>query len=73
VNRIFRSAAFYIVVALVVLVVASSLLKGSGNTEKLSLSEFEALVKDGNVATAVIHDKDDEVKGDCANRAASTR
>ncbi len=63
-NRIFRSAAFYIVVALVVLVVASSLLKGGGNTEKLSLSEFEALVKDGNVATAVIHDKDDEVKGE---------
>src|SRR2546429_621131 len=41
-NRIFRSAAFYVVVALVLLVVASNLLKGGAKPEKLSLSDFHS-------------------------------
>jgi cell division protease FtsH len=64
VNRIFRSAAFYVVLALVLLIVASNLLKGGSKTEQLSLSEFENDVAHSKVVSAEILDKDNEVKGE---------
>jgi cell division protease FtsH len=67
VNRIFRSAAFYVVAALVVLVVVSNLLKGGGRVEKLSLSEFERRLVAGEVRTATLHDKDSVAKGELAD------
>jgi cell division protease FtsH len=67
VNRIFRSAAFYVVAALVVLVVVSNLLKGGGRVEKLSLSEFERRLAAGEVRTATLHDKDSVAKGELAD------
>jgi len=67
VNRIFRSAAFYVVAALVVLVVVSNLLKGGDKVTRLSLSDFERRVAAGEVRTATIHDKDDVVKGELAD------
>ena len=66
-NRIFRSAAFYIVVALVLLVVASNVLKGGSDTEDLSLSEFRTRVRGAAIATAEIQDKDNEIKGELRN------
>ncbi|MES4792512.1 MAG: cell division protein FtsH [Chloroflexota bacterium] len=66
-NRIFRSAAFYVVAALVVLVVVSNLLKGGDKVTRLSLSDFERRVAAGEVRTATIHDKDDVVKGELAD------
>jgi len=67
VNRILRSAAFWVVVTLVVLVVASSLLKGGDGRQKLSLSEFERRVDRGQVESAEILDRDNEIKGDLQN------
>jgi cell division protease FtsH len=67
VNRIFRSAAFYVVAALVVLVVVSNLLKGGGRVEKLSLSEFERRLAAGEVRTATLHDKDSVARGELAD------
>src|SRR2546427_163604 len=66
-NRIFRSAAFYVVVALVLLVVASNLLKSGAKTERLSLSDFESRLAAGQVRSAEILDKDNELKGELKN------
>jgi cell division protease FtsH len=67
VNRIFRSAAFYVVAALVVLVIVSNLLKGGGRVEKLSLSEFERRLAAGEVRSATLHDKDNVAKGELSD------
>ena len=53
-RKLFRSAAFYVVLALVVLAVASTLLSGGGEREKLSLSRLQALVAEGQVKSATV-------------------
>jgi cell division protease FtsH len=49
-----RSAVFYVVLALVLLALASSFLGGGDKREELTLSNLEALVAEGKVATATI-------------------
>jgi cell division protease FtsH len=67
VNRIFRSAAIYIVLALIVLVVVSNLLKGGSKREDLRLDQFERLVASNSIAKAEILDRDHAVKGELSD------
>ncbi|MDQ3758272.1 MAG: ATP-dependent zinc metalloprotease FtsH, partial [Actinomycetota bacterium] len=53
-RKLFRSAAFYVVLALVVLAIAGSLLGGEDKREKLTLSRLQALVAEDQVASATI-------------------
>ena len=63
-RRVFRSAVFYVVLALVVLAVATTFLGGKSSRQKLKLDELVRLVQDDKVATAQIVDGQDQVKGD---------
>ena len=63
-RKVFRSAAFYVVLALLALAIASSFLGGNTKREKLSLSAFEAHVAKGEVKTAELVDGDDRVRGE---------
>jgi cell division protease FtsH len=54
VRKLSRSAVFYVVLALVLLALASSFLGGGDKREKLTLSQLQALVADGKVETATI-------------------
>ena len=66
-NRVLRSAAFWVLIALVVLVVASSWLKGGSKSHELHLDAWEREVAAGHVKTAEISDRDSEIKGQLAN------
>ena len=63
-RKLFRSAAFYVVLALVLLVVASSFLGGSDEREKLTLADFERRVAEKTIKTAELTDGDDKVRGE---------
>jgi cell division protease FtsH len=67
-RKVFRSAAFYVVLALLVLAVASSFLSGGEKREKLSLANFEQLVADHKVKTAELIDGEDKVRGELVNK-----
>jgi cell division protease FtsH len=54
VRKLFRSAAFYVVLGLVVLAVASSWLGGSDEKEQLSLSQLRSAVAEGRVKAATV-------------------
>ncbi|HZQ26609.1 MAG TPA: ATP-dependent zinc metalloprotease FtsH [Acidimicrobiales bacterium] len=62
-KKVFRSAGFYVVLALVALAIASSFLGGGRGPEKLELGQFEKLVAKGDVKTAVLVDGSDKVTG----------
>ena len=66
-RRLFRSAPFYVVVALLLVLVASNLLGGGSEREKLRLDQFEDAVADRRVKSAEIHDGDNKVKGELTN------
>jgi cell division protease FtsH len=69
-RRLTRSAAFYVVLALVVLALAASVLGRGQGREKLSLSQFERAVAEKRVQTAEIIDGDDKVRGELKNGRA---
>jgi cell division protease FtsH len=62
-NPRIRALIVGLVVA-VVLVGGLSILRGGDGREKLTLDEFQASVQDGEVATAKLKDKDNEVTGE---------
>jgi cell division protease FtsH len=66
-KRLSRSAAFYVVLALLALALAASLFTGGPGPEKLTLSQFERAVSNKQVKTAEIIDGDDKVKGELSN------
>ena len=66
-RKLFRSAAFYVVLALLVLAIASSFLHGAPKRDKLTLSDFEKAVAAKQVKTAEIIDGGDVVRGELAN------
>jgi cell division protease FtsH len=67
VNRIFRSAAVYVVLALVVLVVISNLVKGGSKRVDLTLDDFDRKVEANEVVEAEILDRDHAVKGELSD------
>ncbi|MDQ1443847.1 MAG: cell division protease FtsH, partial [Acidimicrobiaceae bacterium] len=66
-RKVFRSAAFYVVLALLALVIASSFLGGSEKREKLSLGSFERMLSERQVKNAELMDGEDKVKGELTN------
>jgi len=64
VRKVFRSAVFYVVLALVVLAIASSVFGGKSSRTRLRLDQYVAMVDDGEVKTAEIADGQDEVRGE---------
>jgi cell division protease FtsH len=66
-RRLTRSAAFYVVLALVVLALAASVFNRGPGREKLTLSQFESAVAEKRVQTAEIIDGDDKVRGELRN------
>src|SRR4051794_13987929 len=62
-RRFSRNTAFYVVLALVALVLAVSFLTSGESPQKLTLSQFEREVSAHKVKTAEIIDGDDKVKG----------
>ena len=67
-RKLSRSAAFYVVLGLVVLVVASSWLGGEDKREKLSLSQLQVAVAEGRVRSATIVGTD-RVQGELSTGA----
>ena len=63
-KKIHRSAGFYVVIALLLLLMASQVLKGDGNRTTLKLSEFETKVDEGQIKTAKISSSTSTVTGE---------
>ena len=72
-RRLTRSAAFYVVLALLVLALAASVFNRGPGREKLTLSQFESAVAEKRVQTAEIIDGDDKVRGELRKVAWPTR
>jgi cell division protease FtsH len=66
-RRLTRSAAFYVVLALVVLALAASVFGRGPGRQKLTLSQFEKAVAEKRVGSAEIIDGDDKVRGELKN------
>src|SRR4051812_30017417 len=62
-KKFLRSPLFYVVFALVILLMLSNLLRSGSNAEKLSLSALQDQAAQGNVKTATLTDPD-SVKGE---------
>ena len=63
-NKIFRSAAFWVVLVLVVMLVLAGSLKGGSDRETFTLDRFYAQLSANKVKSAEILDRDNEVKGE---------
>ncbi|MCU1460016.1 MAG: peptidase [Acidimicrobiales bacterium] len=61
-NKIFRSATVYVVVALLALLLLGNLFKSSGDSTKKSLTFVEQQIRSGAVDKAKIYDRDHSVK-----------
>ena len=66
-KRFSRNTAFYVILALVALVLALTFLTGGPKRDQLTLSEFEDKVSSEQVKTAEIIDGDDKVRGELKN------
>src|SRR5438132_108390 len=67
VKRLLRSVAFWVVLALVVLLVVGGHFRGHQERKELRLSQFEARIAAGQVKTATFSDRDNEIKGELRN------
>jgi cell division protease FtsH len=67
VRKLVRSTVFYIVLAVVALLLISQLFRGGSDTTKLSLSTFERKLASGQVRAAEVSDRDHEIKGTLAD------
>jgi cell division protease FtsH len=67
VRKLVRSTVFYIVLAVVALILISQLFRGGSDREKLSLSTFERKLASGQVRSADVSDRDKQVKGTLAD------
>jgi len=63
-SKILRSAVFWVIVALLVLVIASQTLRGGDDREELRYNEFVDRVHAGEVADAEIKEKSSKIEGD---------
>ncbi len=62
-KKIFRSTGLYVVLALVVLIGATMVFSHGEKRQTLTLTDFQTELEAGNVLTAVIQDKSNEVLG----------
>jgi cell division protease FtsH len=67
VRRTFRSPIFFIILALVALLVASTFMRRGDDREKLTLTQFENRVAERDVRTAEIVQGANEVRGELSN------
>ena len=65
--KVFKSAPFWVAVALVAVLVAGGVFRGGGDRKKLRLDEFESKVVAGQVKDATIADRDAVIEGELAN------
>jgi cell division protease FtsH len=65
--RVFKSAPFWVAVALVAVLVAGGVFRGGGDRKKLRLDEFEQKVTSGQVKNATVADRDASIQGDLAD------
>ncbi len=64
-----RATIAYVLLAVVVVFVASQWLRQGDDTTELTFTEFQAAVADGEVATATIKDRSNEVTGELTSGA----
>jgi cell division protease FtsH len=62
--KVFRSAPFWVAVALVAVLVAGGVFRGGGDRKKLRLDEFEGKVTSGQVKSATVADRDSSIQGE---------
>ncbi|HEX3623512.1 MAG TPA: ATP-dependent zinc metalloprotease FtsH [Acidimicrobiales bacterium] len=62
--KVFRSAPFWVAVALVAVLVLGGVFRGGGDRKKLRLDEFEAKIASGQVKNATVADRDASIQGD---------
>ncbi|HWC09667.1 MAG TPA: ATP-dependent metallopeptidase FtsH/Yme1/Tma family protein, partial [Acidimicrobiales bacterium] len=65
--KVFRSAPFWVAVALVAVLVAGGVFRSDGDRKKLRLDEFESKVASGQVKDATITDRDAAIQGELVN------
>ncbi len=65
--KVVRGAPFWVVVALVAVLVLGGVFRGDGDRKKLRLDEFETLVADGQVMKATVADRDASIHGELAS------
>ncbi|HEX2046702.1 MAG TPA: ATP-dependent zinc metalloprotease FtsH, partial [Acidimicrobiales bacterium] len=65
--KVFRSAPFWVAVALVAVLVAGGVFRSGGDRKKLRLDEFETAVAAGQVKEATIADRDAAIEGELVN------
>src|SRR5437773_5870355 len=63
VRKLLRSTVFYVVLAVIVLLVVFQAFGSGSDRQKYSLSTFERKVSDGQVRSAEVSDRDHEIKG----------
>ena len=66
-TKILRSAVFWVVIALLVLVVASQTLRGGTDRQDLRYDEFVERVHGGQVADATLKEKSSKIQGELAD------
>jgi cell division protease FtsH len=71
VRKLARSTIFYIVLAVLALVLVSALFRGGSDREKLSLTTFERKLAAGQVHDATLSDRDHEVTGALSDAAGT--
>ncbi|TMK85445.1 MAG: hypothetical protein E6G57_13630, partial [Actinobacteria bacterium] len=71
-RKLARSTIFYIILAVLALVLVSALFRGGSDREKLSLTAFERRLTAGQVHDAAVSDRDHEITGSL-NDAATTK
>ena len=65
--KVFKSAPFWVAVALVAVLVAGGVFRSGGDRKKLRLDEFETAVAAGQVKEATIADRDAAIEGELVN------
>ncbi|MGH9265581.1 MAG: ATP-dependent metallopeptidase FtsH/Yme1/Tma family protein, partial [Acidimicrobiales bacterium] len=62
--KVFRSAPFWVAVALVAVLIAGGVFRGGDDRKTLRLDEFESRVESGQVKTATVADRDAAIEGE---------
>ncbi len=65
--KLFRSAPFWVAMALVAVIVVGGVFRGDGDRKTLRLDEFEAQVAGGQIKDATVADRDAAIEGELKN------
>ena len=69
-KRLFRSVPFWVGLAVVVILLFVVSTRDSENAQKLGLSQYQGLIRDGQVKSATVHDGSSQVRGELKNGGA---